>query len=28
WKIGDGRKINVMSEPWLRGEDNFWVQSP
>jgi hypothetical protein len=28
WKIGDGRKINVMCEPWLRGGDKLWMQSP
>jgi hypothetical protein len=28
WKIGDERKIKIMSEPWLRGEDNLWVQAP
>jgi ribonuclease HI len=28
WKIGDGSKIKIMSEPWLRGEDKLWVQSP
>ncbi|CAN1130761.1 Putative ribonuclease H protein At1g65750 [Linum perenne] len=25
WKIGDGRGINVWSQPWLRDEDNFKV---
>jgi ribonuclease HI len=28
WKIGDGRKINIMSDPWTRGEDSSWLQSP
>ncbi|CAJ2665968.1 unnamed protein product [Trifolium pratense] len=28
WKIGDGSRINIMSEPWLRGEDNPWMQAP
>ncbi|XP_045802361.1 uncharacterized protein LOC123895940 [Trifolium pratense] len=28
WKIGDGSKIKIMSEPWLRGEDTLWMQSP
>ncbi|WJX62055.1 hypothetical protein P8452_47092 [Trifolium repens] len=28
WKIGDGRKIKIMDEPWLRGDDNLWMQSP
>jgi hypothetical protein len=28
WKIGDGRKIKVMTEPWIRGEESLWLQSP
>jgi hypothetical protein len=28
WKIGDGSKIKIMSNPWLRGGDELWVQSP
>ncbi|WJX24106.1 hypothetical protein P8452_13251 [Trifolium repens] len=28
WRIGDGSKINVMSDPWLRGNDMLWLQSP
>ncbi|GAU15596.1 hypothetical protein TSUD_108550 [Trifolium subterraneum] len=28
WKIGDESKIKIMSEPWLRGEDNSRVQAP
>ncbi|GAU41353.1 hypothetical protein TSUD_390390 [Trifolium subterraneum] len=27
-KLGDEIKIRIMSEPWLRGEDNLRVQSP
>jgi hypothetical protein len=28
WKIGDGSKIKVVCEPWLRGGDNLWMQAP
>jgi ribonuclease HI len=28
WKIGDGSKINVMSDPWFRGNDSLWMQAP
>ncbi|WJX92273.1 hypothetical protein P8452_73938 [Trifolium repens] len=28
WKIGDGSKIKVMSDPWICGNDMLWVQSP
>jgi hypothetical protein len=28
WKICDGRNIKIMSDPWLRGEDTLWLQSP
>jgi ribonuclease HI len=28
WRIGDGTKINIMHEPWLRKEDGKWLQSP
>jgi hypothetical protein len=28
WKIDDGSKIKVMIEPWIRGNDLLWVQSP
>ncbi|GAU27143.1 hypothetical protein TSUD_104520 [Trifolium subterraneum] len=28
WRIGDGTKINVTNEPWLRMEDGKWMQSP
>jgi hypothetical protein len=28
WIVGDGTKIRVMSDPWLREKDSVWVQSP
>ncbi|MCI14112.1 putative ribonuclease H protein, partial [Trifolium medium] len=28
WRIGDGSKIKVMNEPWLRGEGRGWVSAP
>jgi hypothetical protein len=28
WTVGDGKNINVMSDPWLRGKDNLWMHSP
>jgi hypothetical protein len=28
WKIGDGTKINIMNEPWLKKDDGKWLQSP
>ncbi|PNX78298.1 ribonuclease H [Trifolium pratense] len=28
WKIGDGTRIKVMSDPWLRKEDGLWMNSP
>ncbi|PNY09175.1 hypothetical protein L195_g005720, partial [Trifolium pratense] len=28
WKIGDGSKTEVMSELWIRGEDNFRLEAP
>ncbi|MCI57805.1 hypothetical protein A2U01_0079056, partial [Trifolium medium] len=28
WRIGDGSKIKVMHDPWLRGGRNSWVRSP
>jgi ribonuclease HI len=28
WKIGDGTKINIMNEPWLKKNDGKWLQSP
>jgi ribonuclease HI len=28
WKIGDGTRIKVMNDPWLRKDDGKWVQSP
>jgi ribonuclease HI len=28
WKIGDGTKVDVMNDPWLKKEDGKWVQSP
>ncbi|XP_073063943.1 uncharacterized mitochondrial protein AtMg00310-like [Primulina eburnea] len=28
WKIGDGRKIRVWNEPWLREASNMRIESP
>ncbi|KAK2383934.1 hypothetical protein QL285_071338 [Trifolium repens] len=28
WKIGDGTRIKVMNDPWLKKDDGKWVQSP
>jgi ribonuclease HI len=28
WKIGDGTRINIMNEPWLKKDDGKWLQSP
>ncbi|XP_073017378.1 uncharacterized mitochondrial protein AtMg00310-like [Primulina eburnea] len=28
WKIGDGRKIQVWNEPWLREASNMRIESP
>ncbi|WJX23528.1 hypothetical protein P8452_12731 [Trifolium repens] len=28
WTIGDGKRISVMSDPWLRGQDHLWLHAP
>jgi hypothetical protein len=28
WIVGNGTKIKVMSEPWLREHDGDWITSP
>ncbi|PNX94194.1 cytochrome p450 [Trifolium pratense] len=28
WTVGNGSNIKVMSNPWLRGREGAWVQSP
>ncbi|CAK8544282.1 unnamed protein product [Lathyrus sativus] len=28
WRIGDGSKIKVMSDPWLRGVGKVWANAP
>jgi ribonuclease HI len=28
WNIGDGTRINVVNDPWLKKDDGKWVQSP
>ncbi|CAN0876335.1 Putative ribonuclease H protein At1g65750 [Linum grandiflorum] len=28
WKIGDGRNINVWTDPWLKDDDNLRVETP
>jgi hypothetical protein len=28
WVIGSGTKIKVMSDPWLREDDDAWLPSP
>jgi hypothetical protein len=28
WTIGSGTNIKVMSDPWLRGKEGAWIQSP
>ncbi|PNX71244.1 ribonuclease H, partial [Trifolium pratense] len=28
WRVGNGKNIKVMSEPWLRGENGAWLPSP
>ncbi|CAJ2631804.1 unnamed protein product [Trifolium pratense] len=28
WVIGDGSKVKVMGEPWIRGEGGRWMNSP
>ncbi|PNX98108.1 hypothetical protein L195_g021350, partial [Trifolium pratense] len=28
WRIGDGSRIKVMGEPWLRVEDRCWIAAP
>jgi hypothetical protein len=28
WRIGEGSKIKVMSDPWLRGDCKGWVSAP
>ncbi|PNX79828.1 ribonuclease H, partial [Trifolium pratense] len=28
WVVGDRRKVRVMGEPWLRGEEGKWLSSP
>jgi hypothetical protein len=28
WRIGDGSKIKIMNEPWLKKEDGLWLRSP
>jgi ribonuclease HI len=28
WVIGDGRKIRVMGDPWIREEGERWMRSP
>jgi hypothetical protein len=27
-EVGDGTKISIMSDPWLKKEDGLWAQSP
>jgi ribonuclease HI len=28
WNIGDGSKIKVMDDPWLRGKERGWINAP
>jgi hypothetical protein len=28
WRIRDDTKIKDMDEPWLKKEDELWIQSP
>jgi hypothetical protein len=28
WVIGDGSKVSVMGEPWIRGEGGKWLSLP
>jgi ribonuclease HI len=28
WSIGKGNDIKVMNDPWLRGKEGAWIQSP
>jgi hypothetical protein len=28
WRIGEGSKIKVMSDPWLRRDCKGWVSAP
>ncbi|CAN1138108.1 Putative ribonuclease H protein At1g65750 [Linum perenne] len=28
WRIGDGTAINVWNSPWLRSDDNFFLETP
>lgn len=28
WKIGNGKDINIWHEPWLRGAEDPYIQSP
>jgi hypothetical protein len=28
WRIGDGKSIKIMNEPWLRGLEGAWIPSP
>lgn len=27
WVLGDGQEINIFSDPWLRGKDDFQVEN-
>ena len=27
WRIGNGTQIDVWTDPWLRDDHNFWVQT-
>jgi ribonuclease HI len=28
WTIGSGNNVSIMGDPWLRGEEGAWIQSP
>ncbi|WJX56157.1 hypothetical protein P8452_41839 [Trifolium repens] len=28
WSVGDGSKIKIMTDPWLRGQGSGWVSAP
>ncbi|KAK2417369.1 hypothetical protein QL285_039676 [Trifolium repens] len=28
WSVGNGGNISIMGDPWLRGKEGAWIQSP
>jgi len=28
WTVGNGQQVRVMNDPWVRGVQGSWIQSP